>query len=62
MSGARRDGGAMTMYLPNTDIRPTGCEAAEFIEPPTVAPAADPFPGTTEVDDGDDEPVQMRVP
>jgi hypothetical protein len=52
----------MTMYLPNTDIRPTGCEAAEFIEPPTVAPAADPFPGTTEVDDGDDEPVEMRVP
>ncbi len=26
----------MTMYLPNGDIRPTGYEPAEFIEPPTI--------------------------
>ena len=32
----------MTMYLPNPDIRPTGYEGAEFIEPPTWAPAPEP--------------------
>jgi hypothetical protein len=28
----------MTMYLPNPDVRPTGYEAGEFIEPPVSAP------------------------
>jgi hypothetical protein len=28
----------MTMYLSNRDIRPTGYEPAEFIEPPVFAP------------------------
>ena len=33
------EGDAMTMYLPNDDIRPTGLEPAEFIEPPEIPPA-----------------------
>jgi hypothetical protein len=28
----------MTMYLSNRDVRPTGYEPAEFIEPPAFAP------------------------
>jgi hypothetical protein len=27
----------MTMYLPNSDLRPTGSEPAEFIEAPPIA-------------------------
>jgi hypothetical protein len=45
----------MTMYLPNRVVRPTGYEAGEFIESPTIAPAVEPNPGTPEVDDEDDE-------
>jgi hypothetical protein len=32
----------MTMYLPNRDVRPTGYEAGEFLEPPPEAPVAEP--------------------
>ena len=45
----------MTMYLSNRDVRPTGYEAGEFLESPTIAPPAEPNPGTPEVDDEDDE-------
>ena len=45
---------AMTMYLPNGDVRATGEKPAEFIEPSTFAPAADPGPGTPEDDDEDE--------
>jgi hypothetical protein len=44
----------MTMYLPNRDVRPTGYEPGEFIEPPTFAPA-EPSPGRPEVDDENDD-------
>ena len=48
---------AMTMYLPNWDVRAIGDEAAEFIEPATFAPAADLGAGDPEdpEDDNDDE-------
>lgn len=53
----RRDGGDMTMYLPNDDVRPTGNEPAEFIEPEIVTPTGDerpePHPDPTEVGDED---------
>jgi hypothetical protein len=45
----------MTMYLPNGDVRPTGYEAGEFIEPPTIPPARDPSPEIPEAEDDDDE-------
>jgi hypothetical protein len=45
----------MTMYLSNRDVRPTGYEPGEFIEPPTFVPAADPSPDNPEVGDDDDE-------
>jgi hypothetical protein len=45
----------MTMYLSSRDIRPTGEEPAEFIEPPTFAPPADPRPRAPEVEDEDDD-------
>jgi hypothetical protein len=45
----RRDAEAMTMYLSNRDVRPTGYEPAEFIEPPTVPP--EPPPGPPEIAD-----------
>jgi hypothetical protein len=35
----------MTMYLPNDDIRPTGGEAAEFLDAPAPLPALTPTPG-----------------
>lgn len=62
MRGERRDADVMTMYLSNADVRPTGYEPAEFIEAPTIAPAADPIPATTEVGGKDDHDVEMRVP
>ena len=65
MRGRTGNGDAMTMYLPNTDIRPTGYEPAEFIEPPTISPAADPDPGPAEVagaHDEDDVADEMRAP
>jgi hypothetical protein len=45
----------MTMYLPNGDIRPTGYEAGEFLEAPTVAPMVEPPLGKTDVGDEDDD-------
>jgi hypothetical protein len=45
----------MTMYLPNHDVRPTGYEAGEFLESPTVPPVAEPNPSTPEGDDEDEE-------
>jgi hypothetical protein len=57
MSVRWREGDAMTMYLPNSDIRPTGYEPAEFIEPPTIPPAQ-----LVEVDDDEGDDVELRVP
>ena len=37
----------MTMYLPNRDIRPTGYEAGEFLEPPSFGAATDPDGSTS---------------
>ena len=34
--------GVMTFYLPNTDVRPTGFEPAEFIDPDLPPRAANP--------------------
>lgn len=48
----------MTMYLSGSDIRPIGCEPAEFIEAPTFAPVAVPGPGTPAVRDEDETIVQ----
>jgi hypothetical protein len=45
----------MTMYLSNRDVRPTGYEVGEFIEPATDAPVAEPSVGTSEVDDEADD-------
>ena len=45
----------MTMYLPNGDIRPTGYEAGEFLEPPTLAPSAEPKLNEPDVGDEDDQ-------
>jgi hypothetical protein len=42
----------MTMYLSNRDVRPTGCEAGEFIEPMADALVAEPRLATDEIDDG----------
>jgi hypothetical protein len=50
----------MTMYLSGPDIRPTGCEPAEFLEAPTFAPLADSGPGTPEA--GDDDETVMQQP
>jgi hypothetical protein len=50
----RRDVDAMTMYLSGRDIRPTGCEPAEFIDVPNFAPAAESGVGTPEVGDEDE--------
>jgi hypothetical protein len=44
----------MTIYLSNREVRPTGYEAGEFLESPTIAPAVEPNPGTREVDDDDE--------
>jgi hypothetical protein len=52
-ASAGRDDDAMTMYLSNRDLRPTGYEPGEFIEPSTYEPPAD--PRCPEVDDEDDE-------
>jgi hypothetical protein len=38
----------MTMYLPNRDIRPTGFEAGEFLEPPRDAAAFEQTPRSPE--------------
>jgi hypothetical protein len=44
----------MTMYLSNRDVRPTGYEAGEFLESPSIVPPP-PKPVPPEVDDEDDE-------
>jgi hypothetical protein len=64
----RRESDGMTMYLSNADVRPTGYEPAEFIEPPTRLPAVDPFPSRAAVDDDAVaavdavDAVEVRVP
>jgi hypothetical protein len=45
----------MTMYLPNRDVRPTGSEPAEFIDPPAFVPEDDPPPETLQVHDDDEQ-------
>jgi hypothetical protein len=47
----------MTMYLPNRDVRPTGYEAGEFIEPPPDLSAPDPGAKSRDVDREADEPT-----
>jgi hypothetical protein len=39
----------MTMYLPNRDVRPTGYEAGEFLEP-SIEPPTAPSITTSETD------------
>jgi hypothetical protein len=46
------------MYLPGPDIRPTGCEPAEFIEVTTFAPMAEPAPATPEAGDENEPGVE----
>jgi hypothetical protein len=45
----------MTMYLPNEDVRPTGYEAGEFLESPTLPPTVEPDLETPAVEDEDDD-------
>jgi hypothetical protein len=45
----------MTMYLPNPDVRPTGYEAGEFLEVPTIAPAVELSQEAPEAGGEDDE-------
>jgi len=45
----------ITMYLPKRDVHPTRYETDEFLESPSLAPAVEPNPGTSEVDEEDDE-------
>ena len=45
----------MTMYLSNRDVRPTGYEPGEFIEPSTFAPTEEPSPEAPEASDEDDD-------
>ena len=48
----------MTMYLPNRDLRPTGYEAGEFIEPQVVPPPAEPRQEASPVEPEDEEPSE----
>ena len=41
----------MTMYLPNTDVHPTGYEPGEFIEPPAWPTTGDSPPRSPEDED-----------
>ena len=43
----------MTMFLSNREVRPTGYEAGEFIEPSTFTPPPDPRPFAAEADEDD---------
>lgn len=45
----------MTMYLSNADVRPTGYEPAEFIEPPVIPAARQPTSGPADVDGESDD-------
>lgn len=45
----------MTMYLPNSDLRPTGFEPAEFIDVPPMVHA--PAPPLTNLPDAGPAPV-----
>jgi hypothetical protein len=45
----------MTMYLPNRDVRPTGYEAGEFIEPPPERPLSQPRLETSDLDEEADD-------
>jgi hypothetical protein len=53
MGVAGRERHAMTMYLPNPDVRPTGYEPGEFIDPEIVVPAPAPNPPTRRATDDD---------
>ena len=50
-----RDDDAMSMYLSNRDVRPTGYEPGEFIEPSTFTPPEEPSAETSEARDEDDD-------
>ena len=54
-----REAGVMTMYLSNRDVRPTGDEPGEFIEPSTFTPPEEPSPETPEAG-GEDEDSSAR--
>ena len=45
----------MTMYLPNRDVRPTGYEAGEFLEPPPITPQDEPDTSAHGLESEDDE-------
>ena len=49
-----RDASSMTMYLSNIDVRPTGYEAGEFIEPPITSPPSVEPSTITDAVEGDD--------
>jgi len=51
----RRDTPVVTMYLSNKDVRPTGYEAGEFLEPVVMAPLAEPSHVTSEIQDEDED-------
>jgi hypothetical protein len=55
----RRDVDSMTFYLSDRDIRPTGCEPAEFLDIPSMAEAGG-SAGTAEVGDEDEPSVEGR--
>jgi hypothetical protein len=49
----------MSMYLPNPDLRPTGFEPAEFIDPSTTVPEPRP---TDQEDDPSRSPAGSPDP
>ena len=51
----------MSMYLSGPDLRPTGCEPAEFIEATTFASMADSASATPEAGDEDEPGVEESV-
>ena len=57
-----RDPVAMTMYLPNRDVRPTGYEAGEFIDsPPEPSVPESPLAASEADNDEADDSARGRV-
>lgn len=44
----------MSMYLPNSDLWPTGAEVAEFLDVPPMAETSSPADGRVERPEGSD--------
>ena len=51
----------MTMYLSNKDVRPTGYEAGEFLEPVVMAPVAERSHVTRDFDDDDEDEDEPSI-